>query len=315
MGIRARLSALVVGAVYIGVGALGWLRTPGGDAAQVPTALIIAGLWGAIAILAVGLWRPDFFHLTSREIGPWLAVALAAPLALLPFRSGDLASTALLVTLWPLSVLPLGIALGGSHSRLDPTWLAAGALTVLTIVIGLPVWIGGEPTAIAVTIYLAAITSISMVPALARVRRHPGRDPRQVGHVLIGLAPLAGAFVLAVPTAGLVVLALGLLAIIAVYGVSVRPLARVASEALVQRDFTVAAVESERRRLAADIHDGPLQSLLLLGQQLEEGGNLEAAANARAVAVELRDVAGELRLPMLDDLGVGPALDWLAERA
>lgn len=53
---------------------------------------------------------------------------------------------------------------------------------------------------------------------------------------------------------------------------------------------------------------------MLLGQQLEGQGLLEAAASARAIGVELRDVAGELRLPLLDDLGVGPALDWLADR-
>lgn len=312
---RARRSALAVGLAYVVVGALGWLRMPGGDAAQVPTALVLAGLWGAIAILAVGLWRPDVFQLTSRTIGLWLAVALAAPLALLPFRDGDPLSTVLLVTLWPLSVVPLGIALGGSPARPDASWSVAIALTLLAVVIGIPTWTGGEPNAVAATIHLAAITSIAMVPALVTARRHPGRDPRQSGQVLISLAPLAGAFVLAVPSAGLVVLVFGLLAIIAVNRVSVRPLTKAAAEAMVQRDFTVAAVESERRRLAADIHDGPLQSVLLLGQQLEEQGHLDAATNARAVAVELRDVAGELRLPMLDDLGVGPALDWLAERA
>jgi two-component system sensor kinase len=96
---------------------------------------------------------------------------------------------------------------------------------------------------------------------------------------------------------------------------AVRPLTRAATQAITQRDLTVAAVESERRRLAAEIHDGPLQAILLLGQMLEAEGSADAAASARTIAVELRDIAGEMRLPMLDDLGVGPALDWLAERA
>lgn len=121
--------------------------------------------------------------------------------------------------------------------------------------------------------------------------------------------------VVAMPSAGLVALAAYLFAIALVNAVELRPLARAAARATVQRDVTVAAVEAERRRFAADIHDGPLQSLLLLGQQLEAQGHRDAAASARMIASELRDVAGELRLPLLDDLGVGPALDWLADRA
>jgi two-component system NarL family sensor kinase len=314
METRARWSALVVGVAYVGVGVIGWLRSDAGAAAPVPAGLIVAGLWGAIAILAVGLWRPDIFQLTTPEAGPWLAVTLAAPLTLLPFLAPDPTPTLLLVALWPLSVLPLGIALGGSPSHPDSSWLVAGALALIAFAVGLLIRSDGEPSAAAATVHLAAITAIALVPALMSARA-PGRDPRQAGQVLVGLAPLAGAFVLAVPSAGLVVLAVGLAAFVIVNRASVRPLTRAATQAITQRDLTVGAVESERRRLAADIHDGPLQSILLLGQQLEAEGQSDAAASARAVAVELRDIAGELRLPMLDDLGVGPALDWLAERA
>ncbi len=316
MKFRARWSAFVVGGAYVGVGVLGWLRSEAGAAAQVPTALVVAGLWGAITILAVGLWRPDIFQLTTRETGPWLAVALATPLTLLPYRAVDSTATLLLlVTLWPLSVLPLGISLGGSPSKPNATWLVAAALAAIAFAAGLQIWSDGEPSAATGTVHLAAITAIALVPALMGAARAPGRDPRQAGQILIGLAPLAGAFVLAVPSAGLLVLVVGLSVFVIVTRASVRPLTRAATQAITQRDLTVAAVESERRRLAADIHDGPLQAILLLGQQLEAEGHADAAASARAVAVELRDIAGELRLPMLDDLGVGPALDWLAERA
>jgi two-component system NarL family sensor kinase len=315
MGSRTRWSALVVGVVYVGVGVLGWVRSETGDTSAVPTALIVLGLWGAIAILAVGIYRPDVFQLTTQETGPWLAVALAAPLTLLPFRAPDSTSTLLLVTLWPLSQLPLGIALGGSPSHRNGTWSVTAALAAVAFVVGLLTWMDERPDAAAATIHLAAITAVALVPALISAVRAPGRDPRQAGQVLIGLAPLASAFVLAVPSTGLVVLVVGLTVIVVVNRASVRPLTRAATQAITQRDLTVAAVESERRRLAADIHDGPLQSILLLGQQLEAEGHMDAATTARAVGVELRDLAGELRLPMLDDLGVGPALDWLAERA
>jgi signal transduction histidine kinase len=315
MEFAARRSALAVGVAYVGFGVLGWLRLDGIGAGPVSVWLIIVGLWAAIAILSVGLWRPDILKLTSRETGPWLAVALAAPLTLLPFRTPGESSTLLLVVLWPLSVLPLGVSLGGSPARRDATWTVSGLLAGLAFGIGLPTWMNGEPSATAATMHLAAVTAIAFVPAVMNVFRAAGRDSRQAGQVLVGLAPLACSLVLAVPSAGLAVLAVGLAIFVGVNRASVRPLARAAAEAMIHRDLTVAAVEAERRRLAADIHDGPLQSILLLGQQLEAEGHHDAAASARAVGVELRDIAGEMRLPMLDDLGVGPALDWLARRA
>ena len=61
-------------------------------------------------------------------------------------------------------------------------------------------------------------------------------------------------------------------------------------------------------------HDGPLQDLLLLTRRLELAGDPAAAAAVRSVADELREVCGELRVPILDDLGAGPALEWLVAR-
>lgn len=312
---RTRWSALVVGAVYVGTGVLGWLRLEPGQAGVVSSQLILLGLWAGIAILAIGFARPDVFGLTSRETGQWLALALAAPLAMLSLRGGGSPSTQLLIVLWPLSVLPLGIALGGSPSRPDGTWLIAAALTGVAIAWGIPAYLDGEPSIALATVEVAVITGIALVPALIAAGRRPVPDPTHAWQVLLGLAPLAGALVLAVPSAALVVLAAGLFAIALVSRATLRPFAQAASQAVTQRNFTVDAVEGERRRLAAEIHDGPLQSLLLLGQQLEAQGQRDSAASARAIAVELRDAAGELRLPLLDDLGLGPALDWLADRA
>jgi signal transduction histidine kinase len=312
---RTRWSALVVGAVYVGIGALGWLRLGPGDHPAIPNQLILLGLWAAIGILALGFARPEALQITTRDTGPWLALALAAPLALLSIHAGRTPTAPLLVVLWPLSALPLGIALGGSPGRPDITWLIAGAWAVLAIVAGIPAYVDGEPSIWLASVHLGAVTGIALAPALLAARRSRGEDTAQAGRVLVGLAPLAGAMVLAVPSAGLVALVGGLFAIALVSRATLGPLARAATRATAQRDLTVAAVEAERRRLAADIHDGPLQSLLLLGRQLEEEGHGEAAATARSIALELRDVAGELRLPLLDDLGVGPALDWLADRA
>jgi signal transduction histidine kinase len=95
---------------------------------------------------------------------------------------------------------------------------------------------------------------------------------------------------------------------------TVRPLARLATRATLQRDLVVAATEAERARLAADIHDDALQELTLLVRRLEASGDTEGAEIGRTVADRLRAICGDLRLPILDDLGVGPALDWLVLR-
>jgi signal transduction histidine kinase len=88
--------------------------------------------------------------------------------------------------------------------------------------------------------------------------------------------------------------------------------------------------EEEQARLARDLHDGPIQSLVGLNMQLgllvpsveasSEGvdtplaGELGAMrAEVRSLLVELRQVCAELRPPMLDTLGLGAALRALAE--
>jgi signal transduction histidine kinase len=95
---------------------------------------------------------------------------------------------------------------------------------------------------------------------------------------------------------------------------TVRPLARLATRAQLQRDLVVAATEAERARVAADIHDDALQELTLLVRRLETAGDTEGAEMGRGIADRLRAICGDLRLPILDDLGVGPALDWLVIR-
>jgi signal transduction histidine kinase len=109
-------------------------------------------------------------------------------------------------------------------------------------------------------------------------------------------------------------LVLWLLALVAAARFTVRPLARLATRATLQRDLVVAPTEAERARLAADIHDDALQELTLLVRRLEATGDTEGAEIGRTVADRLRAICGDLRLPILDDLGVGPALDWLVLR-
>ena len=87
---------------------------------------------------------------------------------------------------------------------------------------------------------------------------------------------------------------------------TVRPLARLVSRTALQRDLVVAATEAERARVAADIHDDALQELTILVHRLDAAGDTEGAEIARTVSDRLRAICGDLRLPILDDLGSGP---------
>jgi signal transduction histidine kinase len=75
-------------------------------------------------------------------------------------------------------------------------------------------------------------------------------------------------------------------------------------------------VEEERGRLARELHDAPLQELAAVIRRLElvPGAGAETKS-LMDIANELRSVAIDLRPPMLDDLGLGAALDYIAEQA
>ncbi len=92
---------------------------------------------------------------------------------------------------------------------------------------------------------------------------------------------------------------------------------------------TITAREEERRRIARDLHDGPVQSLVLLVRKLdrveqsatpERAGLVgQARSIAEEVANDLRRFSRELRPSVLDDLGLVAALkaeaDILAQRS
>lgn len=75
------------------------------------------------------------------------------------------------------------------------------------------------------------------------------------------------------------------------------------------------AQEEERRRLAFDLHDDPLQRSILLERALAEVPRTQQTQHwQRAVSeitTSLRAICVSLRPPMLDDLGLIPALSWL----
>jgi signal transduction histidine kinase len=52
----------------------------------------------------------------------------------------------------------------------------------------------------------------------------------------------------------------------------------------------------------------------MLVRRLDAAGDTANAQAAREIAERLRAVVGDLRLPVLDDLGIGPSLEWLCDR-
>jgi signal transduction histidine kinase len=74
--------------------------------------------------------------------------------------------------------------------------------------------------------------------------------------------------------------------------------------------------EAERARLARELHDVPLQELSSVIRHLDAVPEArEEAERLRTVATQLRETATDLRPPVLDDLGLGAALDFLATQA
>jgi signal transduction histidine kinase len=76
------------------------------------------------------------------------------------------------------------------------------------------------------------------------------------------------------------------------------------------------ASEAERARLARELHDVPLQELSSVIRHLDTVPEArEEAERLRTVATQLRETATDLRPPVLDDLGLAAALDFLATQA
>jgi signal transduction histidine kinase len=88
---------------------------------------------------------------------------------------------------------------------------------------------------------------------------------------------------------------------------------------------TIAAAESERRRWARELHDETLQALgglrvLLSGAVRRDDAErtkstvIQAIEDIESEIENLRSIITELRPMLLDDLGLGPALDALVQR-
>ena len=302
----------------VGVYYPGWYRLYDAGTAILP----------ALGILLIGSW----WLVTGRAgsslqgIGFPLVAAVATPLFVLTrFASGSPPQMVLAGLLCVAAMVPLALALAGRvEASIDRRFavvsiavcaVAASIFAVAFVVDPLRRGVVGDHRWV-------ATPAIPQIPGLiaagpltfsgASGRRGPGKLMRSTELALAGATPAFALFSDRSPF--IWPLVIWLVAIWVAGRFTVRPLARLATRATLQRDLVVAATEAERARLAADIHDDALQELTLLVRRLEASGDEEGAEIGRTVADRLRAICGDLRLPILDDLGVGPALDWLVLR-
>ena len=294
------------------------------------------GLLAGVLLMIGGIWwlASGRGGRSLRPIAIPLAVATAIPLLIRPLEAtwfGDAVAAA--GVLAPAGMLPLAIRLSerieeeevGRVFRTASLACAAGA-----VAIGLVRPLVDAQIVAVDWAWNGLVAAIPLVPGLAAAGPIRIRLPMRLGGpapvassrrvlqstelAVAGATPLMAMVTVPYSYGYLFPLSIWLIAIAVAGKFTIRPLARLAMRAQLQRDLIVAATEAERARVAADIHDDALQELTLLVRRLDEAGDTEGAEIARTVSDRLRAICGDLRLPILDDLGVGPALDWLVMR-
>lgn len=76
----------------------------------------------------------------------------------------------------------------------------------------------------------------------------------------------------------------------------------------------ITAQEEERKRIARELHDETCQTITALKMKLDAAGMEDAQAMATRSLDELHRIIYDLRPSILDDLGLLPAIHWMAQR-
>ena len=157
------------------------------------------------------------------------------------------------------------------------------------------------------------VTALAPGPRSWAVRRPSLNLVDVIAATAFAVAALLAWRVLDVPP---VVLGVAVTVALAGYAVARGVAARIVDRALiadVRERSRILAIEEERGRLARELHDEPLQRLAGVIKELERKGSSPGEASAlMGIADELRALATDLRPPVLDDLGLVPALTSLA---
>jgi len=271
-------------------------------------ALVIAlAAGGAIALAA----RRDVLGANWTDAAVPLGAAVAIPILVVPLTWGSWAG------LYPPLLLPAALgALSVAHllaeRHTDPVWRRRlFAIAALVALVAILTGSGDDWFAIAL---LAVVPLVPAIPVAFTDRPDAQAISWRLETLAVAATPGVAATVLLPGGSGVLLLGGWLVVMIVWRYVAILPLVGLANRTQLQRDLAVAAAETERARLAADLHDDALQQLTMLVRTLDESGQKAAADEAREVATKLRSVVGDLRLPILDDLGAGAALEWLVER-
>jgi len=290
--------------------------------ALIGLAVLVATSQGATWALVVGLpvafvvglaVRRGFLSPEWSDAAVPLAASVSIPVMLVTFAwYADPASLAVVIPT-ALAALVVAHVLAARHTDADwrsRLFLLASGL-VVSVLVALAA-VGSSSLAVALLGFVALVPGIPV--AFADRPGEPQAISSRLETMAVALTPGAAATVLVTGDAGALILGGWLAALIIWRYFTLGPLVGMAKRTQLQRDLAVAAAETERARLAADLHDDALQQLTVLVRTLDEAGQTDAAAEAREVATKLRSVVGDLRLPILDDLGAGAALEWLVER-
>jgi signal transduction histidine kinase len=269
-------------------------------------------------VLGVGLAALVGFGVRRGFLGPdWtdaavpLAAAVGVPVMVGGGLSFEYGSTVFAVVPTALAALSVAHVLAVRHP--DEQWrnrLLAASASVVALIAFLALVGGLEALAV---VLVAVVALIPGMIAFADDAGEPRALTSRLETLAVAVTPGIGALVL-FPSIGLVLLGAWLVAVVVWRQFTLNPLVGMAQRTQLQRDLAVAAAETERARLAADLHDDALQQITMLVRTLDESGQAAAADEAREIATKLRSVVGDLRLPILDDLGAGAALEWLVER-
>lgn len=289
------------------------------DSLRATTPIALLGLLASA--VAFGLWA-------RWPKGAWAMASIGVILADVPlWVQGDPQVSTLglgLATVVPAAGIigkrirsPIGIAAIAALLGFLGIWAVSRALPLGAPALPNPRWLEDQRSTIAFymtwAVILAAAIDLRRSGALGWRGRITSLD-------LAAAAAYAGAMVVLSLFAGVdwVILAAISLIVVLAYPRSRRAVLR-ATDALVlgdvRRQAAIAASEGERARLAADLHDVPIQELSAVIARLELVEDAAAERDAlRRIASQLRAVTTELRPPVLDDLGLPLAIEALADQ-
>ncbi len=276
------------------------------------------------SLLAMAVAAAAAFAAQSRPSRSELLAGLAVSLAALPW---------LVATPGPAGAATL-VAAGAAPSiwvarrgpwRHPARWALPAASGGLVLA-----WLLAREAGAPVSAWLGRLAFVAAAAGAAAMLGLAVRTSRAAVARVLGAAPVLDAAVLAiVVVASLAMLGAGLpwpiaLAVLilplAAYARARLAIARLVDALLlseVRERESIAATERERARMSREIHDDPLQEIAGAIQRLEDpDADVGAVRDSlREAAARLRGVATDLHPPVLDDLGLAPALGTLARPA